>query len=327
MLFIFAVLNCMDSYKLGFIRNPNYRHVMKIYAYQSYFDILTENEMNYFSEVAKSAAFRAGDLISNGLGLINLTSDIESKIGTRDIVTDVDKRAQEVIRRTISLSFPDHDFLGEEDIEPGIEASNEAVKKYENSDHLWIVDPLDGTTNFAHGMPLSGVIIAHAMKGSVVFGLIYDPYRNETFTAWKGRGAFLNGKPISTCSTSSLKSSVIATGSPPNFKSLEACLRATNRLSPQVRTMRMLGSAATMLSWVACGRLTAYFEADLNAWDLAAGALLITEAGGCATDVWGENYTLRTRNIVASNGNIHNVLLDELVKSEMWMSDTMGCTI
>lgn len=170
-------------------------------------------------------------------------------------------------------------------------------------------------------MPLSGVIISYASKGKVQLGIIYDPYRDEMFTAWRGHGAFLNDKKISCCRTDSLKASVVSTGSPPNFKSLEACLRATNLLSPQVRTMRMLGSAATMLSWVACGRLTAYFEADLNVWDLAAGALLINEAGGKVTDVWGKEFELSTRNLVASNGCIHDSLLSQLQASEMWIKE------
>jgi myo-inositol-1(or 4)-monophosphatase len=250
-----------------------------------------------------------------------LASDIKSKIGSRDIVTEVDKQSQECIRETILSNFPDHSFLGEEDIEAGREAASEAIKRFENKDNLWIVDPIDGTTNFAHGMPICGVIIAYVSKGTVIFGAIYDPFLDELFTAWKGKGAFLNGKRISCCQTSELKSAVVCTGSPPNFLSLEACLRATNLISSKVRTMRMLGSAATMLSWVATGRVTAYFEADLNVWDLAAGALIIQEAGGIVTDVWGQPYSLRTRNIVACNSPLHPILREQLVQSEMWMKE------
>jgi myo-inositol-1(or 4)-monophosphatase len=139
------------------------------------------------------------------------------------------------------------------------------------------------------------------------------------FTAWRGQGAFLNGKRIHCCGTKELKSSVVCTGSPPNQKSLEACLRATNLISSEVRTMRMLGSASIMLSWLACGRVTAYFEADLNAWDLAAGSLIITEAGGKVTDVHNREYELATRNLVATNGHIHEQLISRLQQAEMWM--------
>lgn len=181
------------------------------------------------------------------------------------------------------------------------------------------MDPIDGTTNFAHGMPLSGVIIGYASKGQILYGCIYDPYRNELFTSWRGKGSYLNDQAISCCETESLKSSVICTGSPPNFDALDGCLRATMVLSKEVRTMRMLGSAAIMLAWVACGRLTAYVETDLNVWDSAAGALLIEEAGGHVSDVWGVTYGLKTRNLVASNGYVHGSLLLRLQEAKMWM--------
>ena len=299
-------------------------------------------------KVATAAARKAGDAILAGSGTISLRNDIYSKIGSRDIVTEVDKTCQAMIKDTIIAAFPHHSFLGEEDIDPGIEASVHAVERYKDVPHLWIVDPIDGTTNFAHGMPLSGVIIAYASYGITQYGAIFDPFRNELFTAWLGKGAYLNGTPIRCCGTSNLSGSVIATGSPPNLRALAACLRATQQISHKVRTVRMLGSAAVMLSWVAMGRLTAYCEADLNVWDLAAGALMIREAGQClfmyeiciaalyesplilypscntggnVTDVWGREYSLTTRNLVASNGLIHRDLLHELVLAEMWIEE------
>lgn len=181
-----------------------------------------------------------------------------------------------------------------------------------------MIDPVDGTTNFAHGIPLCGVIIAHASNGEVVFGLIYDPLRNETFTAWKEGGAYLNGERTYCCNRTTLAESVLVTGSPPNMESFHACMRGTTTVGPEVRTIRMLGSAAIMLSWVACGRVTGYFEADLNAWDLAAGALIVKEAGGRVTDVWGKDYELATRNVVATNGDIHEVLRRKLYDAKMW---------
>lgn len=241
-------------------------------------------------KAATEAANRAGKAMLAGSGTIDLSTDVESKIGSRDVVTEVDKKCQDLIKDSILAHFPSHKFLGEEDVAPGIEASKAAIASCKDEQHLWIVDPIDGTTNFAHGQPLSGVIIAYASYGVTQFGLIYDPFQKELFTAFRGKGAYLNNERIHCCKTRSLSESVIATGSPPNFKSLDACLRATTRLSPKVRTMRMLGSAAIMLSWVAIGRLTAYFEADLNVWDLAAGCLIIEEAGGRVTDTWGKPY-------------------------------------
>ncbi|KAJ1438182.1 inositol-phosphate phosphatase [Ochromonadaceae sp. CCMP2298] len=271
------------------------------------------------ANVAEQAARLAGAAILTGSGSIDLSCDIESKIGSRDIVTEVDKRAQDLIQQVIHQAFPDHVFLGEEDVAPGAEASAQAVSRLANEEHLWIVDPIDGTTNFAHGMPLSGVIIAYASKGVCVFGLIFDPFRDEMFVSWRGKGAHMNGKQIKCCSTPDLSGAVVATGSPPNLAALAACLRATELISPKVRTVRMLGSAAVMLSWVAMGRLTAYFEADLNVWDLAAGALMIEEAGGRVTDAHGGRFELTTRNLVATNGKIHDALLVDMVDSEMWI--------
>jgi myo-inositol-1(or 4)-monophosphatase len=276
-----------------------------------------------FQDVAIKAVKKAGRKIKNGSGAIDLNDpyDITSKIGSRDIVTWVDVEAQEVIKKTLSSAFPFHTILGEEDLPPGREAATQAINDNIDEEHLWIIDPVDGTTNFAHGQPLCGVILAYASKGKVRFGCIYDPFRNEVFTAWEGQGAYLNGEQIRCCDTPLLKSSIVCTGSPPNYASLMACLRATNMISAEVRTMRMLGSAAIMLSWLACGRVTAYFEGDMNVWDVAAGALIVREAGGKVTDVWGEEYTLQTRNFVASNGKIHEELRGRLVASEMWLKE------
>lgn len=237
------------------------------------------NELDEFQQrvhsISEKACYKAGENILKGSNMIDLSLDVISKIGSRDIVTQVDKDCQEIIRDVIISAFPDHQFLGEEDIEPGIEASTTAIRRFQEAEHLWIVDPIDGTTNFAHGIPICGVIIAYASKGEVMHGCIYDPHRQEIFTAWKGKGAYLNGRQIKCCQTPVMKDSVLCTGSPPNIKSLDACLRAMNLISKEVRTIRLFGSAATMLSWTACGRVSGYFEADLNAWDLAAGSLLV----------------------------------------------------
>lgn len=310
-------------------------------------------------DVCKQAALRAGDVILAGSKAFDLASGVIAKQGSRDIVTEYDKMAQQDIRDVIHQAFPDHRFLGEEDILPGRDAASAAIARLSEAEHLWMcvlsplfsftqlrlpspllltfftrtyltltydayiylhrVDPIDGTTNFAHGMPLAGVIIAYCSRGTVLFGCIYDPFRKEMFTAWRGQGAFLNDVAISCCSTQELQDSVVCTGSPPNIDSLNACLRATNLISAKVRTVRMIGSAAIMLAWVAMGRCTAYFEADMHVWDIAAGALIIQEAGGRVTDVWGGEYKLQTRNFVSSNGLVHDKLLAHLIKAEMYI--------
>jgi myo-inositol-1(or 4)-monophosphatase len=219
----------------------------------------------------------------------------------------------QTIQATVRATFPHHDFLGEEQVAPGSEASAAALSvKLESATDdawLWIVDPIDGTTNFVHGMPLCMPSIAVAFNGKVMVGVIYDCHRDELFTAVRGRGAFLNGQRINVGAQSALGDSIVAMGSPPAIDSLTMSIRGLTALMPQVRTIRMLGSAALMLAWVANGRLTCYWEYDLSAWDIAAGALLIQEAGGRFTDLQGYDFTLKTRKICASNGLVHDELL------------------
>jgi myo-inositol-1(or 4)-monophosphatase len=171
-----------------------------------------------------------------------------------------------VIKESILDVFPTHDFLGEEDVAPGKEASAAALnsKLESSSDFLWIVDPIDGTTNFVHGMPLCMPSVACAFKGEVVVGVIYDPHRDETFTAIKGEGSKMNGEAIHVGEQSVIGDAIVAMGSPPGAESLEMSLKGVKVLMPKVRTIRMLGSAALMLAWVANGRLTCYWEYDLR---------------------------------------------------------------
>lgn len=205
--------------------------------------------------------------------------------------------------------------MGEEDVPPGRDASAAAIdsKLLENSNRwLWIVDPIDGTTNFVHGMPLCMPSIAATLDGEVLVGVIYDCHRNELFTAIKGRGSFMNGKKIVVGPQEALGDAIVAMGSPPGMQSMENSLKGVAALMPKVRTIRMLGSAALMLAWVANGRLTCYWEYDLSSWDIAAGALLIQEAGGKFTDLSGNDFTLRTRKICGSNGKVHDAVLQVL---------------
>jgi myo-inositol-1(or 4)-monophosphatase len=258
--------------------------------------------------VATEAAKQAGDIILGNAGGAEVT---ERKANSRDLLTLIDPLCEQTIRSIVTNSFPDHDFLGEEDVAPGKEASAAALeeKVTNGSDWLWIVDPIDGTTNFVHGMPLNMPSIAAAYRGQVVVGVIYDPHRDELFTATRGGGTFLNGSRITVGEQSELGDAVVAMGSPPAEESMKMSLVGVEALMPRVRTIRMLGSAAIMLAWIANGRLTAYWEYDLSSWDIAAGALIITEAGGKFTDLAGDPFALRTRKIVASNGKIHAELL------------------
>eukprot|EP00929_Paragymnodinium_shiwhaense_P073909 TRINITY_DN37780_c0_g1_i1.p1 TRINITY_DN37780_c0_g1~~TRINITY_DN37780_c0_g1_i1.p1 ORF type:complete len:344 (+),score=64.91 TRINITY_DN37780_c0_g1_i1:28-1032(+) len=270
----------------------------------------TSAELEAIREVAERAAKRAGELILQYRGGAEVT---QRKANARDLLTEVDPLCEEAIRSEIRTAFGDsHDILGEEDVPPGPEASKaalEALLSKSGKDWLWIVDPIDGTTNFVQGMPLSMPSVACAYKGEIVVGVIYDPHRDELFSATKGGGAYLNGATKMRVSPeASVGDAVVAMGSPPGAESLEMSLRGVRVLMPKVRTIRMLGSAALMLAWVACGRLTCYWEWDLSSWDIAAGALLITEAGGRVTDLDGSPYELRVRRLMASNGATHEEL-------------------
>ena len=163
-------------------------------------------------------------------------------------------------------------------------------------------------------MPLCMPSIACAYKGQTIIGVIYDPHRDEVFTAIKDHGAQMNGKLIEVGKQATVGDAIVAMGSPPGEESMDMSLRGMQELMPKCRTIRMLGSAALMLAWVANGRLTAYWEYDLSSWDIAAGALLITEAGGKFTDLTNEDYSLTTRKICGSNGLVHDELIGILNK-------------
>jgi myo-inositol-1(or 4)-monophosphatase len=207
-------------------------------------------------------------------------------------------------------NFPDHNFLGEESVAPGVEAAKAALEeKLAKSGWLWIVDPIDGTTNFACGIPLNLPSIAVAYNGEAVVGVLMDPHRDELFSAVKGQGAYCNGERIYVGEQELIGDAVVGMESPAGQESLEVALKGIEPLMPKVRTIRMLGSSAVMLPWVADGRLTAYWTPDECAWDIAAGSLIVMEAGGRVTELSGKAYSLRSRSLVASNGKVHDEIL------------------
>ena len=308
--------------------------------------------LEHILTVAIDASKKAGDIILGNAGGAEVTN---RKANSRDLLTLIDPLCEKTIREIVLKNFPDHDFLGEEDVPPGKEAAAGAIdaKIKAGSDWLWIVDPIDGTTNFVSGMPLCMPSIAAAYKGEVVVGVIYDPHRDELFTAKAGCGAEMNAKAISVGKQDKIGDAVIgkfpfflgygiiygssrsnalsnpiylcdifvdestiyapvAMGSPPGEESMQMSLKGVQALMPKVRTIRMLGSAALMLAWVGNGRLTCYWEYDLSSWDIAAGALIVKEAGGKFTHLDGKDFTLRTRKICASNGKVHDKILSTL---------------
>ena len=192
------------------------------------------------------------------------------------------------------------------------EESGEAVVTGGDGEYKWIIDPLDGTTNYAHGYPCFCVTIALEHKGDVVAGVTFDPTRDELFTAEKGRGATLNGKPIRVSSTDELGNALLVTGFPYDIKHREEFARHLTEFLLRSRGVRRDGSAAIDLAYVACGRFDGFWEEGLNPWDVAAGKLLIEEAGGTVSYYDGSKYSIYSPPIAASNGHLHAQMLEVL---------------
>ncbi|WP_442603021.1 inositol monophosphatase family protein [Paenibacillus sp. KN14-4R] len=265
-----------------------------------------------FTAVAINTASKAGEWIKSKLGGIR---EINLKQSSQDLVTEIDKGAEKLIRNLILTHFPDHSILGEEGVEPGPAASAKALQDMSDAEYLWIVDPIDGTTNFVHGFPFFCVSIALAHRGEVIVAAIYDPMKDELYVAEKGKGAYLRGKVLQVSGEQTLAQSLVATGFPPDQQyALPLNLAGVASIGPKVRNLRVAGSAALHMAYVAAGRLSGFWEIGLNSWDVAAGALLIQESGGRVTDTEGRPYTLAVRNMLATNGHIHDEMVTELTK-------------
>jgi myo-inositol-1(or 4)-monophosphatase len=219
--------------------------------------------------------------------------------GETNLVTEVDRACEEAIFDLLSSTFPSHDFLLEE-----------TPTSRSGSPHLWVVDPLDGTTNYTHRYPHFCCSIALLVEDRTVLGVVFDPVRNELFTAVRSSGAFLNERPIRTSEENRLIRSLVATGFPDDIRrARDKNLRKFSRLLQRVRSVRRSGSAALDLCYVAAGRLDGYWILKLAPWDTAAGVLLVEEAGGCVTGLYGGPTHLYTKALVASNGRIQESLL------------------
>jgi len=229
---------------------------------------------------------------------------IDSKDSINNLVTEVDHASEKLIIGIIREQFPDHYILTEE--------SGDLPK---NSNTKWIIDPIDGTVNFANGIPICCVSIAVEQDGEVIMGVVYNPFINEFFYAEKGKGAFLNDGPIQVSSKKSVSNSCLVTGFPYKYSEGQGMLETFSSFIKQGIPIRRLGSAAIDLCWVACGRFDGYYEFFLNPWDSAAGFLIVQEAGGRVTDFQGNAYSPYQEKIIATNGLIH----DELVG---WINNT-----
>ncbi|MEY3350272.1 MAG: hypothetical protein RIQ50_383 [Bacteroidota bacterium] len=248
------------------------------------------------------AAQASGKLIQER---INGKFSIEKKAGPNDLVTEVDKASEAVIMEIIRESFPDHFILSEEIGEVKMDSS-----------YKWIIDPIDGTVNFANGIPLCCVSIGVEKEGEMIMGAVYNPMMNEFYFAERGQGAFLNDQPIHVSKQTEVQYSCLVTGFPYTYLDMEnGPLEVFSRLIRKGIPVRRLGSAAIDLCWVAAGRFDGFYEHRLNAWDSAAGFLLVEEAGGRVTDFKGNHYSPYQPHLVATNGLIHEELL-------RWISNT-----
>lgn len=259
-----------------------------------------------YLDVAVDIAREAGKMIKSKLDTDFVT---EEKSSSFDVVTEIDKASEKLIRDRLREAFPDHKFLGEEESFQHETSLADRLAAAAEDDFVWIVDPIDGTSNFVQRIPGFTVSIALACKGELTVGVIYDPCRDDMYYAEKSKGAFLNGKPIRVAETDGLSRSVVSTGFPSDPQMREAVFDSLREIGSQSRTVRALGSAACHLAYVAAGKLHAFWEYGLNAWDIAAGVLLIQEAGGTVSDAQGNPYSLATKHIVGSNKGIHESLI------------------
>ena len=251
--------------------------------------------MPKYLETGVNIAHEAGRLLAE---FYRMRVGFELK-GDFDLVTEADRASERLVVERLLANYPDHSIVAEEG--GGREGSSE---------YRWFVDPLDGTTNFAHGYPAFNVTLALARGGEIIVGVVYDPLREEMFATEKGSGAYLNDQKIHVSAAKRLADSLVSTGFPTRKRSQNVNIHFYHQLAMSTHGVRRGGSAALDLAYVACGHLDAFWEFGLNPWDLAAGTLLVTEAGGRCTDMRGQPHTLKSTNLLVDNGLIHEEILE-----------------
>ena len=261
-----------------------------------------QESLAHAMDTAVAAARRAGAILreqtKSGFG-------IERKTSIVNLVTDADRAAEQAIVDHLLATFPTHGVLAEE---RGQQVRGE-------SDCQWIIDPLDGTTNFAHGFPFYSISIALEQRGTCLLGVVLDPIRDELFTATAGQGAQFNGRMIRVSSVAALDDALLATGFAYDIREVaDNNLDHFSRFALRAQGIRRTGSAALDLCYVAAGRLDGYWEVKLSPWDSAAGSVILTEAGGRITHFDGSSYSIYGKDLVASNGPLHQPMLDVLAK-------------
>jgi myo-inositol-1(or 4)-monophosphatase len=252
---------------------------------------------------AIEAVIRAGQVQLSRFG----TDMRVDKKGAIDLVTEIDLQIEREFRATIAARFPDHVVLGEEF---GSSGDREGTPRF-----CWVFDPVDGTTNYAHGLPIFCSSLALEIDGEIAVGAVYDPTRRELFTAERGRGAWLNGAPIKVSSADELIDSLLVTGFHYGIhRDPEELVSLFREFITRTRAVRRLGSAALDLCYVAAGRFDGYWESKIQPWDVAAGALIVAEAGGRVSTLTGEPFRSRAGSVLASNGRIHDPMLNVIIE-------------
>jgi len=249
-------------------------------------------------EVGIGAARAAGELLRSRIDSIR---QVRHK-GVVDLVTDVDIASEQLVREAIGQAFPSHTILGEEGGTLG----------GDDRRYRWLVDPLDGTTNYTHGFPLFCVSIGFEVNGQLQFGVVYAPCQEELYVAEAGQGATLNGRRISVSDVVALRQAMLATGFPYDRDALPRALRSFEVLSVRSQAVRRVGSAALDLCYVACGRFDAYWEHIVKPWDVGAGALIVTEAGGQMSATDGSAFSVDDGQVLASNTRLHAAMFESL---------------
>jgi myo-inositol-1(or 4)-monophosphatase len=250
---------------------------------------------NVLIEATKAAGATISEYF-NGSFVIN------NKEGINNLVTEVDNLSEDRIIEVIKSTFPGHSIISEE-----------VGELAQDSEYQWIIDPIDGTVNFAHGIPLCCVSIAVKHRDDLILGTVYNPMMNELFFAEKGKGAFLNDKPIRVSGKSDFKKACLVTGFPYKWpETKEHPIKVFERFVMEGLPIRRLGSAAIDLCWVACGRFDGFWEYNLSSWDVAAGYLIVQEAGGTITNFEGKPYDVFDKETLATNGLIHEAMLDAI---------------